>query len=136
MDAERSQMLQLPLLQDVCARRRTRGTERDENEGGEKADASIKDPKLRSEIDEMLKDSDDESDESEAYDLVDGEDEEVYDWTSMNTAAGLQEIEKVRFGTQKRPKQTDNFNPPPTLLFSTLVARYRRKVSPRRSRLR
>jgi len=55
---------------------------------------NIKDPQLQSEIDDMLKDSDDESDESETYDLVDGEDEEVYDWTSMNTAAGLQEIEK------------------------------------------
>lgn len=61
-----------------------------------KANPAMKDQAIRSEIDMMLKDSDDESDESEAYDLVDGEDEEVYDWTEMNTAKGLQEIEKVR----------------------------------------
>lgn len=59
-----------------------------------KTPSKTQDPQLRSEIDDMLRDSDDESDESETYDLLDGEDEEVYDWTSMNTAAGLQEIEK------------------------------------------
>jgi hypothetical protein len=61
-----------------------------------KANPAMKDQAIRSEIEMMLKDSDDESDESEAYDLVDGEDEEVYDWTQMSTAMGLQEIEKVR----------------------------------------